>query len=813
MVKLLRSWVGAMVLGAMPLGAWAQLVVPINPFNAAASPTDGTRETMGGTPAIDVIRLNAVGPGTPLRFGNVIPSSERVTLNGRSLSRGTEYALDYAAGVMYLKVAQKAGDSLTVSYRYGEKPVGNTVGVANGFAGMKFDIAPGGLKMLMGFGIAERAADGSVMLSNVYGVNNTMKFAGGKVAGLFLVGERSRQDNRSGLTFAAQGGGQASTQEQGNSSLIVQQFQSALLGGEFEADYQDVSKNFAAFSQVRDAGYDQATVDAMAKERGLNRFSAALRNVKMGGGLSFGTAFKTVGEGSSGIEWRSMNLAQGDVTKGNGLRLQVSSQKVDGDFNRIRDLREGDREQLLKERGMSRESLSGEIARQFGKLSFSSTAVQDDASGQGILRREVTLDTARLKLQAGDQDVDAGFGRMGSLLGQEQALYGRELGMRRQWLALESSILGKNTPFAFNQRLLGSDQGNHVAREASLKGGAWSLNHASRRADAGFGQIGAMSDAEIDGNLRAIAKMYGQNVEVRPEDRSFFFGTAGIGREYTRLDAQPFKGWNASFDHLQLRGQTDGAKVSNLTVTGPKASLNVRHQQVGGDFNEITRLMNFERQRMGQISGMSRLDANASFNLGKGRDASASLLQAKTGTEGVGRVSATYNDPKINVTMAARQVDPNANVGGLVDPERDLLASLRGFSQHDVKVRWQILPSMRVDAFLFDAGNTVTDEERRIRNAIIDWAPDKKTSLNYTRLENRSGDPTGMLFSQLVERMSINRDLGKYGALSLLRERHQYEGRKQLHRVFGWRKGERPLQHHQYRSREERGRERDRYAR
>src|SRR6185369_5395681 len=90
-------------------------------FNATTDPSSAPQNSIGGVPAFDLIHLNGLGPGVPLRKGNIVPGTERVQLNNVVLKRGSDYGMDYVAGVVYLQRAIRPDMSLTVFYRYDDK--------------------------------------------------------------------------------------------------------------------------------------------------------------------------------------------------------------------------------------------------------------------------------------------------------------------------------------------------------------------------------------------------------------------------------------------------------------------------------------------------------------------------------------------------------------------------------------------------------------------------------------------------------------------------------------------------------------------
>jgi hypothetical protein len=769
------------IAGALPMAAGAQ-----SPFNLDGDLKTEAKAEMGGTPAVDIISLRAIGPGAPLRYGNVVPNSEAVQLDSRRLTRDQDYVMDYAAGVVFLKIAQRAGQSLTVSYRYSTKAstVAKQASPFAGLGGFRYQVAPESLSLIMGMGVAERSADGKVLQSNVFGFNNSFKFGGGQMTGVYLYGDRVNTTNQAGLNFDPKAqAGQASASE-GKSQFILQNGVTKLGGGEVSFDYQDIDKNFANFSSAKQAGLDDATLARLQKEQGLTRFGMAMKDVKVGGGLALSHNYRMVEDANGGISWRGLGLKQG------GLQVNWSSQKVDQGFNRFADIAEADREQLLKEKGMSRENRGLQFADKMGKVGFSSLAIWDDATGKNIRREEYTLDTSRVKFNLGEQEVGEGFGRMASLKGEEQAMYGREVGIRRQWMGLQAALFGKAAnPLTFNQSLLKGTDGDFKSQDVAMSGKTWSLQMSERNVDQKFNRLNAMSDAEMDGHIKAIGQMYGPNVATRPEDRARFLQSQGISRDFSRASLQPFRNWNVDFSKLDLKGQNGGGHVTTASVTTPNATVNYRKQHLSQKFTEQAALMDFERQRLGDISGLERTDLGMSMRLGGSRNIQITKMAAGTMEGSVNRTNIAYQDRKIEASMTTRSVSNGfTNANQLVDAEKDLLASMRGFNQREAKVKWSILPGVNFDAQMFDAENSTTDEFRRLRAMNIAWTPNKTTNLQYQSFEQKSTDPLSTLFANKVERMMVTKDFGRFGKLKLQDERHSFDGEQatqpDMHRQY-----------------------------
>lgn len=759
----LRGKLAILAMATAVSAAYAQL--PLNPDAAAQI---GQLNRLGGKATIDVITLRENMVGIPLRFPAVIAGSESVQFNGKTLTRGADYQIDADSGVVYLMKVSKPGDVLRVGYRYDEAKVAQRK-MTSQFAGMapfKFDLAPGALSMVMGFGMTERAADGNVTQSNVYGVNNRLSFGSANLKGLMLMGNRQKVQQESDFEYR----GQAGQTETGKSHFMLQNLAVAMGGGAVEVNFQDISQNFTGFSAAQDGGYTAQQIAQLQKERGLKRFSLGMRDVGLGG-LKVSGGTKSVGDGDSEIEWQSFGLRSG------GAQIEWKSQQVGQAFSRFNDLGEADREQLKKEAGMSRESLSASFGSKAGKLSLNMSQVSDPQNAK-IDRREVGFDAKEFKFWYGDQEVGQDFRRMQSLKGEEQALYGRELGMQRQWFGMQANLFGAGAPIKFSQNILGSDAGEYSALDASLQGKGWSLSHTSRNASQGFTNFGAMQDGERNENINAIGRMYDPGgIPFRGEEVQWLQRSNGISRSLTRIAGDLLKDWKLVADRLELKGVNDTASLDTFRLEGKKLRIDYRSQNLGEDFDELTRLLELERNRLGVISGLQRTDFTVASQLSPNRSFLYSSMKANSPQGGASRSVLNYSDPKLQIAMTNREVDPGfTNVNQLVDPDKEFFAAMRGFSERDVKASWQINPNLKFDMFLLDSASHSLDQTRYVHSYELNWKPDKSTQLMAKRLEQRNDDPLRVLFANTTNFLSLNRDFGALGKLSFLKETKDYEG-------------------------------------
>jgi len=741
------------------------------PVTVISTPTTSDKPAeVGGIPTVDYITLGSLGPGAPLRFGNVIPNSEQVQLNGINLQQNTDYLMDYGVGVVYLKVSQASGMTLTVTYRYKPGPPVAPGTQVTGLTGNTYVLRPGSLSLLTGFGVVERSADGSVATNNMLGMSDTFKLGQGiTMSGIYMLGVRQQENDMPGLTMGPPQANQPYPLRGGQSQAIVQTIKdSSFFGGTASVHYQDISRNFGAFNSLN--GYDAATAARLNNERGLTRFGYDIDQMKLGN-FSLSNSYNDVKDGYGGIYWRSLSIQNG------GFYASWASQHIDNQFVRFRDLGEANRDQLAREVGMSRSTGSVSWSKEFGNMSYDGLKITDDVTHTQIKRDEWALNTSKLRFDIGDESVDAGFTRFGSLMAPEQALFGREAGVNRQWAGLQASLFGTALPISFNQTTLTSPTGEFKAQDASVGSKTWSLQHVDRNSGTGFASMSAMSDAEASSNVHSIANMYGWNIKPSPNDQAEFLGNTGIDRQYNGFMTDSLKGWNLAGSDLDIYGLKDKGKVDAFSATSKNVILSYRKEDLGERFGEITNMMDFERAQLGALPGLDRQDLNATVLNGT-RRLDANVMDAETATGSVARSLITYNDPnKLQLQVGDRSVSNGMqDAQSLVDPEAQLLQSLRGFNEQDIKARWVIKPGTTLDMFDEQQVNPGDRQRWTTNNTIFDTMLDKNTEFNLTDLEQHNNDPTSTIFASVVEKMSLTKDMGRYGILKVLEESDEYDG-------------------------------------
>ncbi len=739
-------------------------VAQVFTFNESASKSD-SKKAMAGTPTIDVIRLSQGSPSIPLRRGNVVPDSEVLYAGGAKLIKGKDYQIDYETGLIYLMRSVRAGDTMSVSYRYDPSQTSPT-GTGTSLTSMKFDLLPSALKFSMGYGMTERQADGNVLTSNVYGFNNAFGYGQSKLSGLFYVGQRSKVDMSNGYEQQAAPG----ATDTGTSQFILQKLSTSVSGGTIEATYQDISQNFSNFQSVKEAGYDVGYIDQITKEKGMTRMGLAMTDVKVGD-AKVSQAFNEVNDGTGTISWQQYALAQG------GFNMSWKQQKVDKQFKRFGDIKEQNKAQLQKEAGIDRDWLAmGYSGKGFG-LSFDQSTIAD-STGVGVLRENIKLEAGRLKFTSAEQRISDDFTRFTSLSEGEQGQWARERGLRRNTISLDYGMNGaKGAPWHYAQNTIESDNGSFTSSEFSASGRNWLFNQNSIGSDNTFGNLSSLAAGEQDGYVRAIAAMYpSATVQIKPEEKNFLVQEAGLDRTFRQFNWQPAKGTSIETNMLEMNGLKDSADVKNVKVATKNFTGTFREQSVGSQFSELSRTLTFERAYLGDLLGINRTDVAMNFNLGKKGALTVGNTSATLPNAGLERTTVAYSGKGLQLAAGQRNVESGFTTTGFVDPERDVLANLIGFKETDFAVKWDVFKGLKLDTYMFNATSDSLNQTRSIQNTLINWAMDKNTLIDYLSQNQVSNCPTDILYANSVEQLTVSRDFGKYGAVRYQQQSVDYNG-------------------------------------
>ncbi|MGE0000447.1 MAG: hypothetical protein AB7F50_01295 [Fimbriimonadaceae bacterium] len=745
--------------GSFP--AVAQVRLPAEVEKRESPPVE-----VGGTFSAELLTARADQVGIPLRYGNVRPGSERVEVNGRTLKPDIDYYIDYPSGTLYLKLMVRDREPVRVDYRYDEKTGSSgTFGVGggkSGFAGIKFELAKG-TSVNVAMGLTERLGDGTVVTSNVYGMANSFGLGQGTLKGVAMFGDRRKANSVDMFGLRTP----TSEVEEGKGKAIVQDFEYGALGGKITASYQEADDRFSGFQALSESGVDPARVQQMSNEKGLKRSSFGIQGV---GGPSLGltAGLKQVGDDQGSITWRNY------AGKLLGTDIKYEAFKVDEGFNRFASISETDREQLSKERGFDRQSVTLDRELPGGAASFSATRVED-TSAVGISRRIGKLETPQLKAHFSDQHVDQSFTRFGDLREGDRDQLAREAGLSRQAYGL-SYAPGKRLGFGFDTSALRTETGDFVAQDARVELGPVTLEHGRREVAPGFAALGNMTGQEVNGHVGSALNMMEPGLKPNGDDPRSWGGWAGLNRSFVRLGADVGKGMSLIADRFQIDGQEDSLSVERVGFKSGILSLGYREQSTGEKFNEVGRLMKSENDRLGRLQGFSSVQLDGKLNLWGG---SLTYERMSMGDMlgGAGREAWQLDRKGVSLRHVTRLADAGFSaVRGTADPERDRFAGMLGFDESQTEGKVDLTKSLSLEGGAVNSENNLTGETRAWSNMIARWSMDRFTQILARRAFNKVDTPEGAQVDQNYQSLEVSRDFGKLGKVKLIEEKREFDG-------------------------------------
>lgn len=734
------------------------------------APKENTTVAVGGKSTIDLIRLEANTPSVPLRNDGVVKGSEQIELDGRPLVRGRDYAIDYPTGVVMLMVPYRPGQALRATYRF-DKALAKVGAGATALSSLKLDLVQG-TSVSLGLGMVDRGANGAVTTTDLYSFRNN--FSGGsslgfKSNGIISLGNKRASSSMS--VFGKQSKGDGTNLGQG--SAIVQDIAMKLSGGgQISANYQNIDQNYIGAQGFTNAGFSEKDANALSKERGLKRFSYGLQQVNFGG-LKLSQGFDMVGDGDNEISRRNFGIET------SGFKAGFNSRNVDKNFKRFKDLKDGDGAIMAFETGTSTNDWFTEFTGKRFLMKLTSKSVADDSSN-GFDKRAFALEFDRAKFNYGDQTIDSDFRKLqGTREGNWKQLE-RERGMsRRNWGLQLQPISTQFSALSINSDSFGGDRGDLNALDIRAAGQSWSLEHYERSLARDFRDLVNREDrGKLDQHVANVAKMYEPTgVGARPDDVNWFSNGAGLDRSFNRIQFNPGKGVGVRLDSLQFSGANDTGSRDLLAVTSGKTSFGFSKQRFGQNLTEVSTLMSFERERLGNILGLDKQDIWLSMPFAKNGKLDFWMMNAETDGGNVDRTSIDYSQPNFDLKWRSRKVDAGfGDVRGLVDRDREVLQQLVGNEQRQLMLNWLMRRDLRIQLDWVDQDSENQLANLKNYNTLLNWNPDKNSKLEYFQRNRVDREGDTVMSSESIERLLLARDFANLGSVSWEKESANYTG-------------------------------------
>lgn len=384
----------------------------------AATQAKGFNPQERGVSASDSIRGNGGRAGYSLSHGGVIPNSESVTVDGRLLSRNTDYFLDSAGGMLAFAQSVRIHQLIRVNYRY--SPEKDKERAAVGAQALALNL---GSKNSAGITFAQTATSGTFDLVT-YGVNLKSQLGEKSSMNNLMYVSSARDSGRVALNLTGTGGNKSPAQKPKTDTIFVHD--SNLQTGRLSVklNYQDVGKDFSGFSTLRQ---QKAAADAvlgqLEKEKGIRRLGIQ-SDYSLGHGLATGLSWSQIGDTGGSITRQSLTI--GDSR----MKISADLQQISEGFASLKQLTAAEQGAIAKEIGMRRMNLLGDFKLGTG-LQLKTSFAQVRAKDSGLSRYGLSLAGKQFSVTANLQDIDPSFDRIMDLADADKKTMAAEHGMRR----------------------------------------------------------------------------------------------------------------------------------------------------------------------------------------------------------------------------------------------------------------------------------------------------------------------------------------------------------------------------------------------
>ncbi|HZP80171.1 MAG TPA: hypothetical protein VFB21_00915 [Chthonomonadaceae bacterium] len=720
----------ALALWMLPLpGVWAQSApaLPTTPRLTETTLDGGTFDSKlmsrgilgvataasvpGGVPGTsfsEVLRGNGTRAGYVLSHGGVLPDTVSIRLGARRLRAGTDYWLDPNNGTLMLAEPVRTFESLDVYYRYVEGQDGQRQ--AGGLPGFQLKFGPA---TNLGFFYGMTPGNGNGFDTSTYGLSFNSKFGAGGLSsysGLMYFSNVQRSTNLVTTTRASlDAPPPPAPNEQGADHLIVQNLAAQTGGFNFRANYQDIGKNFAGFQALRlNAAKDTAFLDQLKLlegEKGVRR---------LGFGFGYSPNAKSATPQGLQLDWNQISDEKGSISQqslgftSSSLTLNYASRSISDQFIHFKGLREADRAQWEREKGMtfssfglgldfgmrkpgvSRGGLNFQEQRfgdTSGSLERSLWSLKSGSFGFAMLNRSADKDFKRLNdLSAADKtslalDLYRQYdpaAKPEQVTDKDRAQVAQEAGLARNALRLDLGF-GKTGGLAFSQIgvLDQKEEGRAGFRRDSLtfRAGSLELAYLSRKTDAGFQRIGDLADVEKNNLALDIRRQFDPDAtldQVTQKERDQAVKETGLARTGLRgrirlgkegrngtLAFNQFSIANLQADPENAQRQTTLGAIrrSTLDFAGARFKFLFASQSISEQFARLTDLSDVERAQFGNEHGLQRQQMGLDFALNKATRLTFNSLAIRNTPDAVASALAAAqkdgSDPQAAATAAS----------------------------------------------------------------------------------------------------------------------------------------------------------------
>lgn len=609
---------------------WSDSGVSAFSGNAATAEQPQQSASQASRPAFETLRGNGAMAGYVLGHGSIVPNSESVTVAGSLKRRGRDYLIDCANGTIVFSQPVRTTESVRVSYRYYE----------NGAASRNVTAVPSMALLAtrnvgMDFTYAYRAAGaGGGFDVATYGVRTVTQLSRSARLNSLVYFSAPQQGTQRVDELALLEGRPQSKKESAESLSGRFMVHEGSFGGDklkLSFGYQDISKGFSGFQALRDAkAAPDELLNALEKEKGLRRTDLGLAFAPSGGAQAK-LGMSCVTDGSAGIDTRSLSFDSGR------LKLDFNHRQIDRTFTRFQDLRETDRQQLAREKGITRTSFGLAFAHKAGlsedQWSRLSALTLKDRTGS-LSARSLRLSFGSASVSYDTRSVDRGFARMADLSADEQA-------------TMLAAIYRQFDPNATAASVTDADRAR-IAQEAGLNRTNLAFNLATGKDAKLLVQSVSISDENggisrralsySDKNLHFYAltqdidKRFGRLASLAAVEKLHF------GNEYGMRRLSFGGGYKSGSFQTEFASSTvsDGSASMtrrSLNLLGKGFDVRANFTDIDSSFARISDLADADRAALAEYRGYKKTDVTGAFKLGKSIALDAFYMTANNASE------------------------------------------------------------------------------------------------------------------------------------------------------------------------------------
>jgi len=764
-----RAIVWSVVLASLWLNLWSQepSATSLLDLNGMAKSAPESSQVIG-VASSDLIPGNGTRGHYTLRYAPIVPNSEVVFVDGKRLARDLDYWIDYGSGNLSFALPVRRFSTIQVSYRYDPNSKRSEAVSALPLMSLSFGQG-GGLQALYMPGMTETTREGVSYRLSAYGMQNALRFGGNNsLQGYFFIGSREQVRAYASPTQANPNSMKVTPTEV--DQFIMQSLQLDAGALQLRANYQDIGRSFSPQKMLgAQSGLDANRLAQLERERGLKRFDYTL-------GLQF-NANTSLQQSRLRIEDDKGAITQeGWQFTSQWLNLNWTRRESSAEFQRYKDLADAPKDDWVRERGLVREQMTSSLS-----LAPNSTAKYERLSvsqGNETIERVIYgIDLPWLKVNRLQQSVGSQFTRFGDLAEADKGQLAREVGMSRDMTTAQLQLPGflVGTNFQCVSAPTGDLERQHIqVQSENLR-----IEHLHRSVSPEFGHIANLKPEEHHQMAEEVRAFHDpQNaVPLTPEDVPQVLREGGLGRTLQRAEIKPSKDLTLAVKRYSVEDLIgkDDITGTQWQIRSPNFQLRLHDRGIGSNFGRLRDLTRIEQIMFHNEQGLQRSDWDAMYTT-KGFGFAVANTRIMAIGAGVQRTSYRLITPPLEFNYNQRQVDADfSRVHDLADPERDFLAQLRGFRQHDWTAKLRIAPNLQLELFQFDAGNPLEQIGNKRNRYRFVWQPSKHLTFGRQSDEYRSDKLSEGLFHDEYERNDIQYLLG-FGQLNAYQERRQIGG-------------------------------------